>query len=147
MTEEKTRPHVNAELEAHDPSLDHDDHDDANKGATIGGIGGAVTGAVVGSMAGPIGTIAGAVIGGIVCAATSRAAVGAIDRIEHDHAAHAHPPIDAAPVTESAAPPPPPREVPVDPDVQPVPSARDEAPTGTATAYTPDSILPSDNTH
>ena len=103
MTEETTQPHVNAELETHDPSLDHDDHDDANKGATIGGIGGAVTGAVVGSMAGPIGTIAGAVIGGIVCAATSKAAVGAIDRIEHDHAAHAHDADNAVPPAEAEA--------------------------------------------
>jgi len=90
MTEKTLQPNVNDEPENHDPSLDHDDHDDAKKGAAIGGIGGAVTGAVVGSMAGPIGTLAGAVIGGIFCAATSKAAVGAIDKIEHNHAVQTH---------------------------------------------------------
>jgi len=113
MTEETLQPVVNADPENHDPSLDHDDHDDAKKGATIGGIGGAVTGAVVGSMAGPIGTLAGAVIGGIVCAATSKAAVGAIDKIEHNHAAHAQdtdhtdaavPPVEAVTTQDSPVP-------------------------------------------
>lgn len=85
MTEETVRQGVDP-----DPSLDADPTDDAQKGAAIGGIGGAVTGAVAGSMAGPIGTLAGAVIGGIVGAVTSKAAVGAIDRMEHENAAIAH---------------------------------------------------------
>ena len=62
-----------------------------------------MTGAVVGSMAGPLGTIAGAVIGGILCAATSKAAVGAIDKLEHEHAAHAHDADAAAPPVEAEA--------------------------------------------
>ncbi len=81
MAEETERTGLNG-----DTSLDDDTHDDPQKGAAIGGIGGAVAGAVAGSMAGPVGTIAGAVIGGIVGAITSRAAVGAIDKIEHENA-------------------------------------------------------------
>ena len=81
MAEETERQGLNG-----DTSLDDDTHDDAQKGAAIGGIGGAVAGAVAGSMAGPVGTIAGAVIGGIVGAITSKAAVGAIDKIEHENA-------------------------------------------------------------
>jgi len=113
MTEETAQPDVNDALANHDPSLDHDDHDDANKGATIGGIGGAVTGAVVGSIAGPIGTLAGAVIGGILCATTSKAVVGAIDKMEHNHAAQAQdthhadaavPPVEAVATHDSPVP-------------------------------------------
>lgn len=78
MTEETTHSALHG-----DPSLDNDPTDDPNKGAALGGIGGAVTGAVAGSMAGPVGTVAGALIGGIVGAVSSKAAVGAIDKVEH----------------------------------------------------------------
>jgi hypothetical protein len=57
---------------------------DAEKGATLGGIGGAVTGAIAGAAAGPLGAIAGAVIGGVAGAVASGAAVGAIDRVDND---------------------------------------------------------------
>lgn len=65
---------------------DTDTQADIQEGTAIGGIGGAVAGAITGSIAGPVGTLAGAVIGGILGAAGSRAAVGAIDKIEHNHA-------------------------------------------------------------
>jgi hypothetical protein len=57
---------------------------DAEKGATLGGIGGAVVGAMAGAMAGPIGAVAGAIIGGISGGVASGAAVGAIDRHDND---------------------------------------------------------------
>lgn len=58
---------------------------DAEKGATLGGIGGAVTGAVAGAAAGPLGAVAGAVIGGVAGAAASGAAVAAVDRVDNDN--------------------------------------------------------------
>lgn len=57
---------------------------DAEKGATLGGVGGAVTGAVAGSVAGPVGTVLGAVIGGVAGAVGSGAAVAAVDRVDND---------------------------------------------------------------
>ena len=100
MTEEPVRQGV-----TDDPSLDNDSQDDPSKGAAIGGIGGAVAGAVAGSMAGPVGTLAGAVIGGIVGAVTSKAAVGAIDKIEHENVAPAHgAPPAALPIDTVASP-------------------------------------------
>jgi hypothetical protein len=110
MTEEKVHEGVSG-----DPLLDADTQDDANKGAAIGGIGGAVAGAVAGSMAGPVGTLAGAVIGGIVGAVTSKAAVGAIDKIEHENAAIAH----NADNPESAIEPTTPHEKAIDPATDP----------------------------
>jgi hypothetical protein len=64
--------------------IDNNPHGDAEKGATVGGIGGAVTGGVAGSAAGPVGTIIGAVVGGVVGAVASGAAVAAVDRVDDD---------------------------------------------------------------
>jgi len=58
---------------------------DAEKGATLGGIGGALTGLAAGAMAGPIGAVAGAVIGGVAGAVASGAAVAAVDRVDNDN--------------------------------------------------------------
>jgi len=58
---------------------------DAEKGATLGGIGGAVTGAIAGAAAGPIGAVAGAIIGGVAGAVASGAAVAAVDRVDNDN--------------------------------------------------------------
>ncbi len=58
---------------------------DAEKGATLGGVGGAVVGAVAGAAVGPIGAVAGAVIGGLAGGVASGAAVGAIDRHDNDN--------------------------------------------------------------
>ncbi len=58
---------------------------DAEKGATLGGVGGAVTGAVAGSMVGPVGTVVGAVVGGVAGALGSGAAVAAVDRHDNDN--------------------------------------------------------------
>jgi hypothetical protein len=75
--------------EIYDDNIQHgiDDNPagDAEKGATLGGIGGAVTGAVAGAAAGPIGAVAGAVIGGVAGAVASGAAVAAIDRHDNDN--------------------------------------------------------------
>ncbi|MCW3098877.1 MAG: hypothetical protein JWL77_4495 [Chthonomonadaceae bacterium] len=110
MTEEKVQQAVSG-----DPNLDGDTQDDATKGAAIGGIGGAVTGAVAGSMAGPVGTLAGAVIGGIVGAVTSKAAVGAIDKIEHENAAVAPTADNAVSATGAVTP----HETAIDPATDP----------------------------
>lgn len=58
---------------------------DAEKGATLGGVGGAVTGAVAGAAAGPVGMVAGAIIGGVAGAVASGAAVAAVDRVDNDN--------------------------------------------------------------
>jgi len=78
---------VNEELTANDiqHGIDDNPSGDAEKGATLGGVGGAVTGAVAGAMAGPLGALAGAVIGGVAGALASGAAVGAIDRVDNDN--------------------------------------------------------------
>jgi phage tail tape-measure protein len=141
MTEEPVRQSVSG-----DPSLDNDTQDDASKGAAIGGIGGAVAGAVAGSMAGPVGTLAGAVIGGIVGAATSKAAVGAIDKIEHENVALAQgaaaaPPTDAVTSQETGGDPA------TDPKVIPIP-----LPDGASTSYktvdeTPDTTSEPEKTY
>lgn len=65
--------------------IDDNPTGDAEKGATLGGIGGAVTGAVAGSAAGPVGTVLGAVIGGVAGAGASGAAVAAVDRVDNDN--------------------------------------------------------------
>ncbi len=57
---------------------------DAEKGATLGGLGGAVTGGIAGSMVGPVGTVVGAVIGGVVGAVASGAAVHQVDKHDDD---------------------------------------------------------------
>jgi len=58
---------------------------DAEKGATLGGIGGAITGLAAGAAAGPIGAVAGAIIGGVAGAIASGAAVAAVDRVDNDN--------------------------------------------------------------
>ncbi|MBC7809048.1 MAG: hypothetical protein H7145_23175 [Akkermansiaceae bacterium] len=65
--------------------IDDNPASDAEKGATLGGVGGAVTGAVAGSAAGPVGTVVGAIIGGVAGAAGSGAAVAAVDRVDNDN--------------------------------------------------------------
>jgi hypothetical protein len=65
--------------------IDDDPTGDAEKGATLGGIGGAVTGAVAGAMAGPVGAVVGAVVGGVAGAVGSGAAVGLVDRVDNDN--------------------------------------------------------------
>ena len=65
--------------------IDDSPSGDAEKGATLGGIGGALTGLAAGSLAGPIGAVAGAVIGGVAGAVASGAAVAAIDRVDNDN--------------------------------------------------------------
>ena len=58
---------------------------DAEKGATLGGIGGAITGLAAGAAAGPLGAVAGAIIGGVAGAVASGAAVAAVDRVDNDN--------------------------------------------------------------
>jgi len=58
---------------------------DAEKGATLGGIGGAAVGLAAGAVAGPVGAIVGAIIGGVAGAAASGAAVAAVDRVDNDN--------------------------------------------------------------
>ena len=80
---------------AYDADLENDDNiqhgiddsptGDAEKGATLGGVGGAVTGAIAGAMAGPVGAVAGAIIGGVAGAVASGAAVAAVDRHDNDN--------------------------------------------------------------
>jgi hypothetical protein len=65
--------------------IDNHPTGDAEKGATLGGIGGAVTGAIAGSAAGPGGAVIGAVIGGVAGAAASGLAVAAVDRVDNDN--------------------------------------------------------------
>ena len=64
--------------------IDDNPTGDAEKGATLGGVGGAVTGAAAGSLAGPVGTVIGAVVGGVAGALGSGAAVAAVDRHDND---------------------------------------------------------------
>ncbi len=56
---------------------------DANKGATLGGLGGAAVGAAAGSLIGPVGTVIGAVAGGLMGAGASGAAVAAVEQVEY----------------------------------------------------------------
>lgn len=65
--------------------IDDDPTGDAEKGATLGGVGGAVTGALAGAAAGPVGAVAGAIIGGVSGAVASGAAVAAVDRHDNDN--------------------------------------------------------------
>jgi len=65
--------------------IDDNPHNDAEKGATLGGIGGAAVGAVAGSAVGPIGAIVGAVVGGLAGAGASGAAVAAVDQADNDN--------------------------------------------------------------
>lgn len=65
--------------------IDGNPVDDAEKGATLGGLGGAVVGAAAGSAVGPVGTVVGAVVGGLAGAGASGAAVSAVDRMDNDN--------------------------------------------------------------
>jgi hypothetical protein len=65
--------------------LDDNPSGDAEKGATLGGVGGLVTGAVAGSAAGPGGAIIGAIVGGIAGAVASGVAVAAVDKHDNDN--------------------------------------------------------------
>jgi outer membrane lipoprotein SlyB len=65
--------------------IDDNPHNDAEKGAALGGLGGAAVGAAAGSAAGPIGTVVGAVAGGLAGAGASGAAVGAVDQVDNDN--------------------------------------------------------------
>ena len=65
--------------------IDDNSHNDAEKGAALGGGGGAVVGAIAGSAAGPVGTVVGAVVGGLAGAGASGAAVAAVDQVDNDN--------------------------------------------------------------
>jgi hypothetical protein len=65
--------------------IDDNPSGDAEKGATLGGLGGAAVGLAAGAAAGPVGAIIGAVIGGVAGAAASGAAVAAVDRVDNDN--------------------------------------------------------------
>ncbi len=65
--------------------IDDNPHNDAEKGAALGGIGGAAVGAVAGSAIGPVGAIVGAVVGGLAGAGASGAAVAAVDQVDNDN--------------------------------------------------------------
>lgn len=65
--------------------LDDNPTGDAEKGATLGGVGGAVTGAIAGAAAGPVGAVVGAVVGGVAGAVGSGLAVAAVDRVDNDN--------------------------------------------------------------
>ncbi len=65
--------------------IDDSPSGDAQKGATLGGIGGVVTGAVAGAAAGPAGAVIGAIIGGVAGSVASGAAVAAVDRVDNDN--------------------------------------------------------------
>lgn len=65
--------------------IDDNPNNDAEKGATLGGLGGAVVGAAAGSAVGPVGTAIGAVVGGLTGAGASGAAVGAVDKMDNDN--------------------------------------------------------------
>ncbi len=65
--------------------IDDNPTGDAEKGATLGGVGGAATGAVAGAAAGPVGAVVGAVVGGVAGALGSGAAVAAVDRVDNDN--------------------------------------------------------------
>lgn len=63
-----------------------DELDDAEKAATIGGLGGAAIGAIAGAAAGPVGALVGALAGGLAGAGVSGAAIEVIEHTEHSHA-------------------------------------------------------------
>ncbi len=65
--------------------IDDNPDNDAEKGATLGGVGGAAVGLAAGAAAGPIGAIAGAIIGGAAGALMSGAAVAAVDAVDNDN--------------------------------------------------------------
>ena len=65
--------------------IDDNPNNDAEKGATIGGIGGAAIGAIAGSVLGPGGALIGGLIGGAAGAVASGAAVAAIDGADNDN--------------------------------------------------------------
>ena len=61
-----------------------DSHNDAEKGAAMGGLGGAAIGAIAGSMVGPIGALAGGLVGGLFGAGAGGMAVNAVDKVDYD---------------------------------------------------------------
>ncbi len=61
-------------------------HNDAEKGAAMGGLGGAAIGAIAGSMVGPLGALAGGLVGGLVGASAGGMAVNAVDKVDYDAA-------------------------------------------------------------
>lgn len=65
--------------------IDDNPSGDAEKGATLGGIGGAVVGGIAGSAAGPVGTIIGVIVGAAGGAVGSGLGVAAVDRIDNDN--------------------------------------------------------------
>ncbi len=65
--------------------IDDNPHNDAEKGAALGGLGGAAVGAVAGAAAGPVGAVIGAVAGGLAGAGASGVAVGAVDKVDNDN--------------------------------------------------------------
>lgn len=65
--------------------IDDNPHNDAEKGAALGGIGGAAVGAMAGAAVGPVGAIVGAVVGGLAGAGASGAAVAAVDQVDNDN--------------------------------------------------------------
>jgi len=65
--------------------IDDNPHNDAEKGAALGGLGGAAVGAIAGAAAGPVGAIVGAIAGGLVGAGASGAAVSAVDKVDNDN--------------------------------------------------------------
>lgn len=65
--------------------IDDNPTGDAEKGATLGGVGGAAVGAAAGAPAGPAGMAVGAVVGGLAGAAGSGAAVAAVDTVDNDN--------------------------------------------------------------
>jgi len=65
--------------------IDDNPHNDAEKGAALGGVGGAAVGAAAGSLTGPVGALIGAVAGGLAGAAASGAGVAAVDQVDNDN--------------------------------------------------------------
>jgi hypothetical protein len=65
--------------------IDDNPDNDAEKGATLGGIGGAAVGLAAGAAMGPVGAVAGAIIGGAAGALMSGAAVAAVDAVDNDN--------------------------------------------------------------
>jgi len=65
--------------------IDDNPHNDAEKGAALGGLGGAAVGAMAGAAVGPVGAIVGAVVGGLAGAGASGAAVAAVDQVDNDN--------------------------------------------------------------
>lgn len=80
MSQERTTD----EYDAVQHGIDDNPHDDAKKGAALGGLGGAAVGAAAGSMTGPVGAVIGAVVGGVAGAVASGAAVAAVDEYDDD---------------------------------------------------------------